>query len=329
KYVERRVLVAVHHQSTGGTDMGAYAQALGHALPTAATVLAGELGRNRHHSPTGPFCLVCEDGTERCPPGIADALGEVMVPDHIADLQIFQVDRVVRAHQGEGRLVVEVAPLALDLLLLLGASPDGFPPPFAAFLPARDTSLGLLQSLLGFAVVAGIVYDVAVRRDEKDLQPHVYARLASGTGQWLYGHLGAGERHIPAVRHARDRDQLGRALKQTMEPDGNTPDLGETEYATIQHGAVAILWIGEGVIAVLALEPGIARRLASRYSPEERLIGLFHSTQHVLQDLGVHLTVVGAIRFEIRQLVGLLIVCGADALPASPPRLALLQGTVI
>jgi hypothetical protein len=43
-----------------------------------------------------------------------------------------------------------------------------------------------------------------------------------------------------------------------MQPQRNTPNLRETEDLTIQSGAIAILRIGEGVVAILALEPGVS-----------------------------------------------------------------------
>jgi hypothetical protein len=36
--------------------------------------------------------------------------------------------------------------------------------------------------------------------------------------------------------------------QRPMQPDGNTAKLGEAEHATVQHGAVAILRIGAGVL---------------------------------------------------------------------------------
>ena len=75
-------------------------------------------GRHRSHSLPGPCCLVCEDAPEVRPPGITDAFGEVAVPEHVANLQIFQIDHVVLPEQGERGLMVEVAPLTPHLLVL-------------------------------------------------------------------------------------------------------------------------------------------------------------------------------------------------------------------
>jgi hypothetical protein len=83
------------------------------------------------------------------------------------------------------------------------------------------------------------------------------------------------------------------------------------------------------VIAVLAMEAGIAWGFSIGYAPEEGLLRLVHPAQHVLQDLGMHLPVFGAGGLQVRQLRCLLIVGGALALAASPPRAALLKGDIV
>ena len=60
--VSRRVLVSVENQAAGGADMGAPAQALGHACPTATTILAG-VGRWHGYDSTASICCFAfEDG---------------------------------------------------------------------------------------------------------------------------------------------------------------------------------------------------------------------------------------------------------------------------
>ena len=104
----RRVLVAVEHEAAGRADMGAHAQPFGHTRPTAATVLAGVGGGHRDDPTPGACCLGFEDGTELRPARIADALGEVTIPYHVGDPQIFEIDGVVLAQQRQRGLVVEV-----------------------------------------------------------------------------------------------------------------------------------------------------------------------------------------------------------------------------
>jgi hypothetical protein len=83
------------------------------------------------------------------------------------------------------------------------------------------------------------------------------------------------------------------------------------------------------VVATLALEARIAGLLAGFEAAEEGLEGLVQAAEHVLQDLGVGLGVVGTRGFQVRQLHGLLVVGGALALAALPPGLALFEGDVI
>ena len=94
-----RVLVAVQHPPTGGTDVGTDTQGLGDTLPTAATILAGVLRRDRNHALTGARRLEFKGGPKLRPARITDALGETRVPYHVADLQIFQIEPIVLVNE--------------------------------------------------------------------------------------------------------------------------------------------------------------------------------------------------------------------------------------
>src|SRR5260370_39379091 len=97
--------------------MGPHRQTFRHTFPTAAALMAGERRGHREHPTPGPYCLGFEDGTECCPARSTDAFGEVAIPYHIADLQVFEIQRVVGSQQRARRLVVEVAPLPLHVLM--------------------------------------------------------------------------------------------------------------------------------------------------------------------------------------------------------------------
>ena len=115
--------------------MGLHAEALLHARPTPATVLASVVWQDRHHLPTGACCLVGEDGPKLTPARIADALAEATVPHQIGDPQVFQVDIVVLAQQGKRGLVVKVPALSSDFLMVLGQQSSGFLAALAPLLP--------------------------------------------------------------------------------------------------------------------------------------------------------------------------------------------------
>src|SRR6476661_7612401 len=61
--------------------------------------LAGERRRHGDYPLPGTCCLESEDGEKRAPPRIADALGEMVILDHIGHLQVFMIDHVVLSNE--------------------------------------------------------------------------------------------------------------------------------------------------------------------------------------------------------------------------------------
>jgi hypothetical protein len=75
------------------------------------------------------------------------------------------------------------------------------------------------------AVMARIRDVLPLRRDQEDLEAHVYAGVFASEGQRLGGHLRTRERDVPAIRLFRDGDRLGSALEGTMYPYQETAKL--------------------------------------------------------------------------------------------------------
>ena len=75
------------------------------------TPLAGERWIHCYHSLPGACRLESKDGQERAPPRLTDALGEGVVPRHVGDPQVCDIQRVVGLDQVVGFLVVNVPPL--------------------------------------------------------------------------------------------------------------------------------------------------------------------------------------------------------------------------
>jgi hypothetical protein len=62
------------------------------------TPLAGERRRHGDYPLPGTCCLESKDGEKRAPPRIADALGEMVILDHIGHLQAFMIDHTASRH---------------------------------------------------------------------------------------------------------------------------------------------------------------------------------------------------------------------------------------
>jgi hypothetical protein len=75
---------------------------------TARTPLAGIGGRHGYSLLPRVCCFESKDGEERHPARIANAFGEVVVPEQVGRLQVLMIDRVIGADERQRRLVVEV-----------------------------------------------------------------------------------------------------------------------------------------------------------------------------------------------------------------------------
>jgi hypothetical protein len=156
--VPGRVLASIQHEAAGRADVGAHAQTLAHTRATPATVLAGVVGGDRHHSTPGALAMLpwlrgyCETAPSRhhccslpgehCAPGWQPASlrgtpcrsrGAAPVPSCGGSPAAVALHRLVR--------LLEMAhPLARAV---------------GALLPAPHPALRLRQLLLGPPVVAG------------------------------------------------------------------------------------------------------------------------------------------------------------------------------
>src|SRR5215475_6450515 len=127
-------------------------QALSDQDAAARTGLRGERRVYRLHCSPGARSLEAQDGKKCTPPGILNALCEVMILEHSADLQVLMRDRVVLAHQYERRFVVEVLPLAAHGLVCLGEPTDGLTASVAPLFPLGHPALALRQVALGLTI---------------------------------------------------------------------------------------------------------------------------------------------------------------------------------
>src|SRR5260370_7537853 len=100
-------------------------------LPTAATVLAGVGRRHGDDSTPSGYCFGFEDGPELRPARIRAARGQAVVPYHVGDLQVFEIDRVVGGNERERGLVVELPSLPLPLFMRFRYDRNRLPSPVA------------------------------------------------------------------------------------------------------------------------------------------------------------------------------------------------------
>ena len=198
----------------------------------------------------------------------------------------------------------------------------------AAFLPARDPPLGVLQRLLRVPVVSRILDELTVRRDEEDLQSQIDACLRAGGREWLAGYVHTGKASVPAIGFLRESHCLDGTFEWATPADWEPSDLHQDEIAIFQRRPIAKLLVGKGMVPVAALKPGIAWLLSCLDPAEEGGKGTVESGEDILQHLGMDVMVLWAYRFDGGQL-GTLVGSGDTLMAQAPGIPALLEGSVV
>ena len=117
-------------------------------LTAFGTGLAARLeATDKGHFDAAQFGLVLNHPAQRAETSIADRTGELAIPDHAFDVQVFQTDDLVVSGQSVRQLVQYSLPLVADALVQLGDRELGSRSAVRSFLLARQAALLSLQRL--------------------------------------------------------------------------------------------------------------------------------------------------------------------------------------
>jgi hypothetical protein len=170
-------------------------------LAATRTVLRGAGRVHPDQRSASFFRFAVEDRDELAPASIVHGLGQHRACQSL-DVQIFDGDHSVLAHQCAGRLVVEIAPLVGDVLMHAGHGLACLLPTAGTLLPACQLALSDAESPLGQPEMPWVGDFASVRQDGKRGQPHVNTDASFSFSQVLrFGHRQA-EAHVPPARLA-------------------------------------------------------------------------------------------------------------------------------
>jgi hypothetical protein len=144
-------------------------------LPTAAAALRREARGDSDHHMTGSFSLIREDVEKRAPTRVVNAFGEMVVPHHPNDVQVFYADTTVPRCILLGRREMKVSSLASDLEMLDRDFPVGFAAAVTAFFATAYGTLRLGETFLPPTIMARILDYAALGVGQKDLQADIQA----------------------------------------------------------------------------------------------------------------------------------------------------------
>ena len=123
----------------------------------------------------GTFSLALQFQSKATPPCIRDALSEVMVLEHVLNLEVLNSYFVAPFKDRMCRLKLKVFPLVRNVFVATGNSITLFRSTFASFLTSREYLLMSSKFLFRFTEMAGVRDLFAVRINDKGVKPHINA----------------------------------------------------------------------------------------------------------------------------------------------------------
>jgi hypothetical protein len=175
--VESRILITIQDHATAMADVRTDTQRLLDACPTLRTVLTGVVGCYCNHRDSMQKCVVLQPLHEYCPTGIMDRFGKLTVTDHVAYLQVFIGNQVVRRDQRVCLLTGKILTLPLHFQMLLGQSLLSLFSIGRSLLFVGESSLESFQFVLSTAVVSGVLNRVSLRVRQQAFEPDIYTQL--------------------------------------------------------------------------------------------------------------------------------------------------------
>lgn len=290
----------------------------------ARTSLRSPVGVNHHELPSGLFRLLRKHHDELTPTGIGDRLSQAVVAQHPFGVKVFYRNDSKPVNNAPRLLVDEVMPAIGDTLMdtgndLLSLSSFG-----CSLFQLRQVSLSPGQSLLVSPEEPRICYPIIGRKSSEALQPHIDSHRHIRRWQWLRLVLSR-EAGIPFVILTADSAGADFSKDRPMQLDFNITHFSQFEASVKLKPE---LGIGEALISVEPLEPGIARFFSGLHSPEKGTKGFVQSIGHILKNLGVDIVETEALCFELRDSLALFEI-GKRFLLISPGIPALLQKFVV
>ncbi len=164
--------------------MGTNRQGLLDKLTALETRLRSELGIDSNDLMSSTCSLGREDVEKLSPPSIANLFGEMMVLDHIGDLQLLYHDMSRGPCILFCDLEMEITALPLDLEMSVGRATSSFAAPVTPLLATGYRTLFAPQGFLQGAVIARVLYRVALTIRQERCETHIKADIGMLTHGW-------------------------------------------------------------------------------------------------------------------------------------------------
>ncbi len=280
----------------------------GHLLPMVApAAILGRIGRIDFDERSASFFRFARELVKELRPcRVTDAFRETMVMYHPVDLEVFDADHAEAVNDLAALLMGEVLTSERDPLMDTGNRLAMLAPLRSTLCQSGVLALHLCQRLFFFTEEARVLNLSGIREGGKGFESHVNTDLSI---RWLKAFRLAfyGEAHVPLARR-RARNGTGFDLPFDLAVIDHLDAANFREADTMIMGdAKPRLREGETIVAVGPTEARVSWVLTRLAAAEEGFEGEVNADCNVLQHLGMHTFQRGALLFQKRESLLLLI----------------------
>jgi hypothetical protein len=280
---------------------------------TSAAFLGCPVGVDLDYRPSG-FCrLEGQNIQEVSPSGVQYGLGEMSVPYHASDIEVFGIDDTILPNIAVGQLEQEVFTLAGYFFMGSGNKQASFVSSARPLDFGREPALPLGKQGFGFPEILRRIDGAAVGIGNDVAKAQIDANHGAGFRKIFTGNMLAGKRDKPlAGFRFPERNRLDVALDGSGQKQPEPAYAGDNEASALELPSGLLK--GKGVIAVTALEPGEPGfALSGSVSGKESVEGLPDPLDNILEDLGANGGELGELLLEPGKLV--LLIHGGHGTP--------------
>jgi hypothetical protein len=219
------------------------------------------------------------------PSHVTNRLREMAIPDHPANVQILDRDRVKAPDQIGRNLMVKILATAPDLHVRFGYFDPLFGAPPRSFLFARQSPLLPLQIRERVLEIARVFDFFPVRECGETGNANIYAYSLSGRWQGFRFWRLADNQSIPAINTACDAKLFALSFDRAGEPDSTASNAWNPELVALDRARSDFLvLLRESVIPVFALESGKPRLLSILNAAKKAIESLVNAFERILLD---------------------------------------------
>lgn len=204
---------------------------------------------------TRPCTFIVQEDSESTPPAIANRLGKMMIFEHPADIQVFNLDISVLVDDLSTEFVQKIIALVGNFLMLPGYRKPRLLPALASFLTTAKATLQPFKALLGFPEILRMINLYLSVYGSGQNGKMLKAQVNTYHAQWWCGvldfNLTLNRDVVFAAGGFADSTVFHLAVNRAVENSPYPTNFGQIDTAAVN---LEPLWVTDGLMVMFTFE---------------------------------------------------------------------------